>query len=61
MLTTFPNLYTIFTWYDRSKRIWITQYKDAEGNQIGNAEFSGNKKCANETHKEFLKSLDSTS
>lgn len=60
MLTTFPNQYTIFTWYDRQSRNWITQYRDSEGNQIGNAEFSGNKKDANETHKELSKRLTSS-
>lgn len=53
MLSTLSNGYTIYTWYDRQSRNWITQYRDAEGNQIGNALFSGNTKDANTTHKEM--------
>lgn len=53
MLSTLSNGYTIYTWYDRQSRNWITQYRDAEGNQIGNAEFSGNRTNANTLHKEM--------
>lgn len=53
MLTSFADGQSIHTWYDHQTRIWITQLKDYEGNQIGNAEFSPNKKFANITHKFF--------
>lgn len=33
----------IDTWYDRSTRSWVVQLKDREGNQIGDAEYTGNK------------------
>lgn len=52
MITTFQNSHTIETWYDRKSRNWITQHKDSNRNQIGNASFSGNKQLANITHKE---------
>jgi len=34
---------TVDAWYHRPSRSWVVQLKDAEGNQIGNAEYSGNK------------------
>lgn len=33
-------------WYDRHQRVWVVQDMDAEGNQIGNAEFSHRKSDA---------------
>lgn len=33
-------------WYDRSIRIWVLQWKDSEGNQIGDAEYYPSKKLA---------------
>jgi hypothetical protein len=64
MVTTFQNGYTIETWYDRKTRNWISQVLNENHYQLGNAEFSGNKKDANETHKErvinFQKTLDNS-
>ena len=57
MLTTFADGQSVYTWYDRQSRIWITQLKDSGGNQIGNAEFSPNKKFANITHKFLVKEI----
>lgn len=34
---------TIESWYDRKSRNWITQVKDHEGNQIGDAHYNGTK------------------
>jgi hypothetical protein len=34
---------TVDTWYDRLTRSWITQTKDAESNQVGEAQYAGNK------------------
>lgn len=34
----------IDTWYDRHTRSWVVQLKDREGNQIGEAEYVGNKR-----------------
>ena len=42
--------HTVETWYDRRSRLWITQLKDAEGNQIDGASFSGNKAGAEINH-----------
>jgi len=33
-------------WYDRSTRSSVTRVIDSEGNQIGDADYSGNKQCA---------------
>lgn len=33
-------------WYDQSARVWILTYKDAEGNQVGDAEYEYNRKLA---------------
>ena len=33
-------------WYDRSCRSWILQHLDAEGNQLGSAEFCAHKQTA---------------
>ena len=33
-------------WYDKSARVWILTYKDAEGNQVGDAEYEYNRKSA---------------
>lgn len=34
---------TVDAWYLKPSRSWVVQLKDAAGNQIGNAEYSGNK------------------
>lgn len=51
-LETFPNGFTVETWYDRRSRNWITQTKDAEGNQVGEASFGGDQITARLNHKE---------
>lgn len=33
-------------WYDRSQRMWCSQWKDADGNQIGQAEWYPTKALA---------------
>lgn len=33
----------IDTWYDRHTRSYVVQLKDREGNQLGEAEYYGNK------------------
>jgi hypothetical protein len=33
-------------WYDRSTRSWILQHLDAEGNQLGSAEYCAHKQSA---------------
>ena len=50
-LDRFPNGFTVETWYDRSSRNWITQTKDAEHNQIGDATYSGNQLSARFAHR----------
>lgn len=44
---------TITTWYDRHTRQWVTQAKDAQGNQIGGAIYSGTKADAKLAEKEL--------
>lgn len=46
---------TVETWYDRQSCNWITQIKDAEGNQIGDALFSGTRDSATCDHKSAVK------
>ena len=41
---------TIDTWFDKTSRCWITAKKDADGNQIGDAEISGDKVGAAHAH-----------
>ena len=43
------------TWYDRHQRIWVTQLKNKDGYQIGNAIYSFNKEEAKETTKDLMK------
>ena len=45
---------SVETWYDRQVRSWLTQIKDPEGNQIGNAFWSGSKDSAKNAHKEAI-------
>lgn len=35
--------HTIETWYDRHTRSWISQLKDPNGAQLGDAEYAGTK------------------
>lgn len=30
-------------WYDRHTRSWVAQLKDSDGNQVGDAEYTGRK------------------
>lgn len=38
-----PAVVSIEYWWDRLSRQWIIQAKDAEGNQVGAAEYAPNK------------------
>ena len=53
MLSTNKDGRQVYTWYDRQTRLWITQGKDKEGNQIGDADYSPNKKVALFYHKDM--------
>lgn len=44
---------SVETWYDRANRLWVTQTKDAEGNQIGEAEFTGSGKASAKNAHDF--------
>lgn len=52
MLTELPGGGKVETWYDRRSRNYVTQLKDSEGNQVGEAEYSGTRAGANLSHKE---------
>ena len=54
MITTFENGHIIDTWYDRKTRNWITQLRDSNDYQVGDAIFSGNKKDATISHKDMI-------
>ena len=47
----------IETWWLTTSRIWVTQVKDSNLNQIGEAEMSPNKPCAVNTHKRTIAQL----
>lgn len=37
--TLWEGRYSVQTWYDRKTRSWVTQLKDGEGNQVGDAQY----------------------
>lgn len=44
---------SIETWYDKSNRLWVTQTKDAEGNQVGDADFTARGKASAKNAHDF--------
>ena len=48
---------SVETWYDRQTRNWITQHKDAQGFQIGDARIAGEKLGAALNHAAALREL----
>ena len=46
--------HSIETWWDATTRLWITQVKDTEGNQIGSALYAGSKASAKVNHSDCL-------
>jgi hypothetical protein len=44
---------SVETWYDRANKLWVTQTKDAEGNQVGEAEFTGSGKASAKSAHDF--------
>lgn len=40
-------------WYDKISKVWIVQCKDAEGGQIGNADYAPNKTSARKLRDEY--------
>ena len=44
---------SIETWYDKSNRLWVTQTKDAEGNQVGDADFTARGKVSAKNAHDF--------
>ena len=53
-MTNHTEKHSVETWWDKTSRNWVTQIKDAEGNQIGSALFAGNKSCAKHNHADGL-------
>lgn len=49
-----PNGFTLTTWYDHNTRSWITRVLDAEGNQVGNAEYDGHRAGVDFSRKLFF-------
>lgn len=41
-LVRLPGNLTVDTWFDRQSRSWVTQLKDGDGLQVGDAEYDGN-------------------
>jgi len=48
--TTLANGFTVETWWDRHTQQYITQLKDAVGQQMGNASFDGERASARLSH-----------
>jgi hypothetical protein len=46
--------FTVETWFDRSSRNWITQIKDLDGNQVGDALFAGRRDSAVVNHSDAV-------
>ena len=46
MKTLCKNGRVVERWYDRSTRSWITRVIDSEGNQVGDADYSGDRQSA---------------
>ena len=42
------NAYTIDSFYDRQLRLWTCLWLDAEGNQVGAAQYAANRKAKND-------------
>lgn len=49
-----PMKHSVETWWDATSRLWITQIKDAEGNQIGSASYAGSRASAKVNHSDCL-------
>ena len=45
------------TWYNRDERAWVTQHKDREGNQQGDADYCGDKARAMAHHQWLVAKL----
>jgi hypothetical protein len=41
-----PIFRRVVRWYDKRTRNWVVQVKDAEGNQVGDADYSATEKEA---------------
>lgn len=48
---------TVDRWYDRNTRSWVVQKKDANGNQVGDAVYSGTKAGAVAAEKDLKKEI----
>jgi hypothetical protein len=55
MKTHAKNGHVVESWYDRKARIYITQVKDTDGNQIGDAEMDGAKSSRDYSHARMVK------
>ncbi len=53
--TLCKNGNTVLRWYDRRTRSTVIQTLDASGNQVGEADYSGNKQSADLAHAVILK------
>ena len=46
---------TVFRWYDRRTRSTVVRTLDSLGNQLGEADYSGNKQSADFAHVQAIK------
>lgn len=52
-----PEAFFVETWYDRHTRNWVTQTKDLNLNQVGDATYTGNKHGAFTAHRWTIDSI----
>ena len=54
-VTLCKNGNTVLRWYDRRTRSTVIQTLDTAGNQVGDADYNGNRKSADFAHTAILK------
>jgi hypothetical protein len=52
-----PEVFFVKTWFDRSTRNWVTQWLDANLEQVGEATWSPNKACAEKAHRDTVEEI----
>ena len=60
MITKCKNGNIVDRWYDRLTKSFVTAVKDCQGNQVGDADYSGNKQCAAYAKAKMIKDNEGT-
>lgn len=53
-----PRTAKVEVWYDRATRSWVVQRLDADGNQIGTADYVHSKREAQALAKEYERAIN---